>query len=56
MHIEVDLAGALSLLRIEPGMISTLSALSVAPPQLREKFEKPNCLLYHFFGKQSCMI
>ena len=51
MHIEVDLAGASSLLRIEPGMISTLSALSVAPPQLREKFEKPNCLLYHFFWK-----
>jgi len=40
VHIKVDLAGASSLLRIEPGMISTLSALSVAPPQLRGKFEK----------------
>ena len=35
VHIEVDLAGASSLLRIEPGTISTLGVLSLAPPQLR---------------------
>ena len=27
MHVDVDLAGASSFLRIEPGMISTLSSL-----------------------------
>ena len=35
VHIEVDLAGASSLLRIEPRTISTLGVLSLAPPQLR---------------------
>ena len=35
VHIEVDLAGASSLLHTEPGMISTLEVLSLAPPQLR---------------------
>ena len=35
VHIEVNLAGASSLLCIEPGIISTLGMLSLAPPQLR---------------------
>ena len=35
VHIEVDLAGASSLLCIEPETISTLGVLSFAPPQLR---------------------
>ena len=39
VHIEVDLAGASTLLRIEPGMISTLGVLSLAPPPSKVVFD-----------------
>ena len=39
VHIEVNLASASSLLRIKPGMISTLGVLSLASPPTKVVFD-----------------